>query len=101
MVFLIPFEQLANIGTDIERTICSRNAGNHDDSQKAFWRALELIDLTVRDPKNRGPRLREILRTREALVDHFIYDNEYQTTDAQWQQNFYDFNYAAALERGK
>jgi hypothetical protein len=40
-------------------------------------------------------RLKEWLRTREALVDHFVYDNGYQTTDEQWQNYFYSFNYAA------
>lgn len=69
-------------------------------SRKAFERALELIDLTVADPKNRR-RLREILRTREALVDHFVYDNIYQTTDDIWQKYFFAFNYAAALQRGR
>jgi hypothetical protein len=58
------------------------------------------IDFTVRDPKNKG-QLREVLRTREALVDHFMYDNEYQTTDEIWSNYFYQFNYAAALQRGR
>jgi len=93
-------EQLANIGTDIERTIQWKNQGNIDFSQKAFMRALELIDLTIADPKNRG-RLKEVVRSREALVDHFVYDNEYQTTDKIWQDYFYQFNYAAAMERGR
>lgn len=94
------FEQLANVGMEIERTIHWRNAGNQEYSQMAFWRALELIDYTVRDPKNKR-RLREILHTRYGLVDHFAYDNEYQSTDKQWQDYFYAFNYAAALQRGK
>ncbi len=92
-------EQLANVGSDVERTISWRNKGNADYSQKAFERALELIDLTVADPKNKG-RLREVLRVREALVDYFVFDNEYGSTDEQWQKYFYSFNYAAALRRG-
>ncbi|PKN03251.1 hypothetical protein CVU75_03170 [Candidatus Dependentiae bacterium HGW-Dependentiae-1] len=95
------FEQLANIGCDIERTIQWKQQGNSDYSQKAFDRALELLDLTIDDPKNNGGRLKEIVRTREALVDHFIYDNEYNTTDKQWQNYFFEFNYAAAVQRGK
>lgn len=94
-------EQLANIGSDIERTIQWKKDGDIAYSRKAFERALELLYFTVEDPKNRGPRLREILRVREALIDHFVYDNEYNTTDEQWQRYFYDFNYAAALERGR
>lgn len=58
--------------------------------------------MTVADPKNRKRgRLREILRTREALVDFFVYDNEYKTTEEIWQNYFFAFNYAAALQKGK
>lgn len=95
-------EQMANIGAEIGRTINWKRKGDVDNSRAAFFRALELIYFTVEDPKNkvRG-RLREILRTREALIDHFVYDNVYNTTDEQWENYFYHFNYAAALERGR
>ena len=94
-------EQLANVGSDIERAIYWKKAGNLEYSQKAFERALELLSLTIIDPKNISPRLKEIVRAREALIDHFVYDNEYGTTDESWQEYFYCFNYAAALKRGK
>ena len=69
-------EQLANVGSEIERTINWKRKGDDEASRNAFFRALELLYLTVEDPKNKG-RLREVLRTREALIDHFVYDNEY------------------------
>ena len=94
-------EQLANVGMDIERTIRWKNKGDQQMSRQAFERALELLDFTIADPKNRGPRLKEILRVREALLDHFVYDNEYQSTDESWQNYFFAFNYAAALQKGK
>lgn len=94
-------EQLANIGMEIERTINWKTSlDDYEDSKLAFERALELIDITIADPKNRK-RLKEIVLSRELLVDHFVYDNEYHTTDESWQKYFYDFNYAAAIERGK
>ena len=93
-------EQLANIGTDVERCIRWKHKGNDQHSRAALERALDLIYLTVEDPKNRG-RLKEILRSREALIDYFVYDNEYNTTEEQWQSYFYQFNYAAALRRGR
>jgi hypothetical protein len=93
-------EQLANVGSDVYRTIQWKNKGESEYSQNAFERVLELIDLTVADPKNKG-RLREVLRVREALVDYFVYDNEYSSTDEAWQNYFYNFNYAAALKRGR
>lgn len=93
-------EQLANIGADIERSIKWKQKGNAGHSIQAFDRALDLIYLTVEDPKNRN-RLREILRTREALIDHFVYDNKLNTTEQQWQNYFYQFNYAAAMGKGR
>jgi len=94
-------EQLANVGTDIERTIRWRIKEQSIDSKMAFERALELLDLTIADPKNRGARLKELLRVREALIDYFMYDNCYGSSDKLWQNYFYHFNYAAARARGK
>lgn len=85
----------------VERTIFWKRNNNADYSSKAFYRALELLDLTNKDPKNKGPRRKELLRVREALIDHFLFNNEYCTTEAQWQQYFFGFNYAAAMEKGK
>lgn len=93
-------EQLANVGTDIERAIRWKQKNNLDYSQKAFERALDLLDLTIADSKNRK-RLKELLRTREALADYFVFDNEYGSTDESWQNYFLPFNYAAALRRGR
>lgn len=95
------FEQLANVGCDIERTIGWRKNGNVDYCKKAFDRALELLDLTIADPKNRGVRRKELLRVRETLIDYFMYDNDYASCDKTWQDYFFAFNYAAARARGK
>jgi len=94
------FKQLANVGMDVTRTIDWKKKDNLEYSTNALYRALELLDLTIADPKNRGCRRRELLRVREALVDFIMYDNEYQTTETFWHDYFYNFNYAAALERG-
>jgi len=96
-------EQLANVGTDIERTINWRNRGNKNASDAAFDRAIELLDLTIADPKHKkqGGRLKELCRIREALADYFLFNNEYKSSDKLWQDYFYCFNYAAALQRGK
>lgn len=98
---LTTVEQFANIGVDIERTIQWKNRGDLEASKNAFWRALELIDLTIADPKSKGGPRRELVRTREVLIDHFVYDNSYKTTDELWQKYFFNFNYMAALRRGK
>lgn len=90
-------EQMANIGSEVERTIGWREKDNPDYSRRAFERALELIDITINDQKNLK-RLKEICRVREALADHFLFDNAYQSTDADWSGYFYPFNYKARIK---
>lgn len=86
-------EQMANIGSEVERTIKWKSKGNSKYSNLAFERALELLDFTITDPKNKY-RLKELTRVREALVDYFIFDNSYQSSDKRWQNYFYSFNFA-------
>ncbi len=93
-------EQLANVGSDIERTIQWKKKGDLEYSNNAFERALELLNLTIEDPKHRK-RLKELLRVREILLDYFLGDNIYSFTDEFWQDYFYQFNYAAALQKGR
>lgn len=90
-------DQMANIGSEVFRAISWRER-NAEYSRNALYRALELIDLTVEDPKN-VDRLKEILRVREALVDFFLYDNVYGSSNEQWQKYFHAFNLAANLRR--
>jgi hypothetical protein len=93
-------EQLGNVGSDVERMISWRNKGNMEMAQGAFERTLELLDFTIADSKNRG-RLKEIVRIRFLIVDFFMYDNEFGTTDTWLQHYFFEFAYAAALAKGK
>ena len=95
-----PAEQMANVGSDVERAIRWKNDGNTEYSNNAFERVLELLDLTIADPKNRK-RLKEIVRIREMFVDYFLYDNRYVFTDEFWQKYFYYFSYAVAAARNK
>jgi hypothetical protein len=91
-------EQMANIGSEIERTISWKKKGREEISGRAFERALELLDLTAADSKNRS-RLRELLRVREAMSDHFVFDNTYQSTQENWQRYFGSFLIAARGRR--
>lgn len=90
------FDQMANIGSEVERAIKWRTKGNLKYSQMAFERALELLDLTIADKKNIR-RLRELTRLRESLVDYFAFENMYQSTSKSFQNYFYAFNFAASL----
>lgn len=92
-------EQLANVGSEIERTISWRGR-NERNSTAAFERGLELLDLTIADPRHRR-RLRELVRVREALADHFVFENSYGSTDESWRRYFNAFTYASALRKGR
>jgi len=88
------FEQMANIGSEVERAIRWKNGGNSEYSRRAFERMLELLDFTIEDEKNRK-RLRELTRLREVLADSFAFENQYHSTDKSWQKYFLAFNHAA------
>lgn len=88
-------EQMANIGSEVIRAISWKQKGDSLYSRLAFERALELLDLTIADPRHKKSRLKEICRVREVLCDYFVGDNEYKSTDKQWEKYFYAFNWAA------
>ena len=91
-------EQLGNVGSEIGRA--SRWLSRSPETARhAFYRALELIDLTLADPRVRAsrPRLREIARAREVVVDFFAGNNDYGST-AESLQKYFD-QFAAAARR--
>jgi hypothetical protein len=90
------FEQMANIGSEVERALKWKEKNNPEYSRLAYERALELLDLTIEDSRNVS-RLKELLRLREALADYFAFDNEYHSTEKSWRSYFYAFNFAARV----
>ncbi len=97
------FEQLGNVGSDVDRALKWKNRGESEDSERALLRALELLNLTIADPKHkgRGGRLKEMHRVREVLLDYFYGDNQYDYTDEALSQYFYNYAITAALQKGK
>ena len=65
-------EQMAHVGSEVERTNCAHEAGNRARFDRALERALELFDLTATDPRWAGHRCREILRAREEFCRLFF-----------------------------
>jgi hypothetical protein len=94
-------EQMANIGSDVIRAIKWRDKGREDYASAASDRALELLWLTIDDPRNhtRG-RLRELCRLYENLADFLYCDNEFRTDPQKLINYFLAFNYAARLAKG-
>lgn len=91
-------EQLANAGSEVERALNWRDKDNRELSEQAVERALELLTLTVIDPKHRT-RLRELTRVRETLADFFYGGNRYGGTADSWRNYFHAFAHAARANR--
>ena len=87
-------EQMANIGSEVERAIKWKEKNNPEYSTKACERALELLDLSLNHPGNKT-HFREIARTREALVDFFLDKNTFSSSEKIWRRYFLEFATAA------
>jgi hypothetical protein len=87
-------EQMANVGSEVERALNWRAKKNYDYSRRAWERALELMDLTLGCSKGL-PRLKELARTREALVDYFFGSNEFKSSENSLRNYFSCFTFLA------
>ncbi len=87
-------EQMANIGSEVERALNWKAKGNQEYCTKAFERALELFDLTLKSHKT-AAQLKEIARAREVVVDFFFGENFFGTSEKFLQSYFLQFAYAA------
>ena len=90
-------EQLGNVGSEVGRMLRWKS---RDERLVigAFERALELLDLTLADPRWRD-RLREIARVRELLCDAAAGGSEYGTTLEDLDRYFLAFAVAARAGR--
>jgi len=87
-------DQLANVGSEVGR-IRKWQTRNSDVAERAFIRALELLDLTISDPRWMGPRRKELTRVRSFLCDAMDGGQEYQTTLEDLDRYFLAFAVAA------
>jgi hypothetical protein len=69
-------EQLGNVGSEVSRAISWRARRREEHAERAFERALELLDLTLGDGRWTGRRRREVARAREALCSDFLAGDE-------------------------
>ncbi|MDZ7860844.1 MAG: hypothetical protein U5O15_09335 [Candidatus Krumholzibacteriota bacterium] len=86
--------QLANIGSEVSRALNWRKKDNEEYSRRAAARALELLDLSL-DSTRSFPRLKELARLREAVVDYFYGTNQFSSSEDLWRKYFDHFNFAA------
>lgn len=88
-------EQLGNIGSEVGRLAKWKKKGNQKFATNAFFRALELLDLTRKDPRWQNHRLKEIGRSREFLC-YAYYDEPIYDVDINYLEKYFmDFALAA------
>lgn len=91
-------EQLANVGSEVERALTWAAKNNPEYSRMALERGLELLDLTIADPRHRH-RLRELTRLRGVLLDYFLGENQYGSAESSCRSYFCSYGLAVALKK--
>ena len=87
-------DQLANVGSEVGR-IRKWKARNSDIAERAFIRALELLDLSISDPRWAGARRKELTRVRSFLCDAMEGGKEHKSTLEDLDRYFLAFAVAA------
>lgn len=85
------YEQMGNIGSEVGRSVSSRNR------RSAIDRAFELFDLTLADTRWAGTRRREIARARENYAEIIASEN----LDELNKLSKYFYHFALASRKGK
>ena len=83
-------EQMANIGSEVSRALNWKNKANNEYCQKAVNRALELLYLTINTVTIQS-HYKELTRLREALIDYFLGENQFCSSEKLWRKYFDHF----------
>jgi hypothetical protein len=92
-------EQLANVGSEVDRAVVAWEAHRIDRFERALARCLELFDLTAADDRWSGHRRREILRSREEFCRLFF--DEDSTPDAAKTLRAHFLRFAVLARRSR
>ena len=90
-------EQLAHVGSEVGRMLRWKEK-NPQDCETAFLRALELLDLTIQDPRWKGRR-KELTRAREFLCDAMLGGSAYSSDLIGLDRYFYHYALASRIGR--
>jgi hypothetical protein len=93
--------QLGNVGSEYERALRWKKQGDKDRFEHAFARMLELLDLTIVDPRWKNHRLKELTRLREVTCDELYNDTPEFLHPCDLRQYFLYFGILARSERDK
>jgi hypothetical protein len=87
--------QMGNIGSEISRAVKWQHK-NPAIYESCIYRAIELLDLTLSDPRLRY-RCKEIARAKEVVCDAWFGGKEYNSTLESLEKYFNQFALAARL----
>ena len=93
--------QLGNVGSEYERALRWKEQGDKDRFEHAFARMLELIDLTIADPRWQNHRLKELTRLREVICDELYSEAPEFVHESDLREYFLYFGILARSERDK
>ena len=93
--------QLGNVGSEYERALRWKDRGDQGRFQPAFERLLELLDLTIADPRWKNHRLRELTRLREMICDELFNETPEFIHPTDLRNYFLYFGILARNERDK
>lgn len=87
-------EQMANVGSEVERSLNWQSKNKTKFMDQALNRALELLNLSISTQKTLA-RTKELARVKETLLDYFWGNNQYRSQPQKISKYFYHFNYLA------
>lgn len=93
--------QLGNVGSEYERALRWKERGDEVRFEHAFARLLELIDLTIADPRWKNHRLKELTRLREVICDELYSESPEFIHPSDLREYFLYFGLLARSERDK
>jgi hypothetical protein len=93
--------QLGNVGSEYERALSWKERGDKNRFEHAFARLLELLDLTISDPRWKNHRLRELTRLREVICDELYNEVPEFLQPCDLRQYFLYFGILARSERDR
>lgn len=90
------FEQMGNIGSEVGRAIAAKKRGKQMWMQGAFYRGIDLCNVTITQWAKRYPgRVKELLYAREQFAQYIIAGKEDPTLET------YFFQYALVARKNQ
>ena len=95
-------EQLGNTGSEIDRYVNLLKREEPENAQIAFYRAVDLLDLTKQSPKISRAQRKEVAKVKEVICDSVVNaGGNYNTPIEYFQKYFMDFALVARRQHAE